>query len=182
MVCCSDDRINSESPYDVPVARHEPTDDLPEDLGWALGSLLRAYREGVTPLLDEVPHSARGYQTLLEVVRGDHPSQLALATHLGIDRTVMTYLVDDLEQAGLVERRPNPADRRQRQVVATDRGRRLLAETCKRVYDAETSVIHALSDTEQQLLRRLLTKAAVAGGGTSHDPDACEVVGEGLDS
>ena len=35
----------------------------------------------------------------------------------------MTYLLDDLEQAGLIERRPEPADRRARRVVATDAGR-----------------------------------------------------------
>jgi DNA-binding transcriptional MocR family regulator len=49
-------------------------------------------------------------------------SQLALAQHLGIDRTVMTYLLDDLEAAGLIERRPDPADRRARRVVATQLG------------------------------------------------------------
>ena len=70
-----------------------------EDLGWALGSLLRSYRERIGPLLEDVPHGPRGYQTLCEVIRGEQPSQLALATHLGIDRTVMTYLVDDLEKA-----------------------------------------------------------------------------------
>src|ERR1700742_1430962 len=111
---------------------------MSEDLGWALGSLLRSYREQVGPLLEDVPQGARGYQTLFEVVRGNQPSQLALATHLGIDRTVMTYLVDDLVEAGLVERRQNPDDRRQRQVVATKRGRQLIAKTCVRVYDAET--------------------------------------------
>ncbi|MFK0044612.1 MarR family transcriptional regulator [Streptomyces sp. NPDC090741] len=40
-----------------------------------------------------------------------------MATYLGIDRTVMTYLIDDLVTAGLVERRLNPADRRQRKIV-----------------------------------------------------------------
>jgi len=34
------------------------------------------------------------------------------AQQLGIDRTVMTHLLDDLERADLGERRPAPADRR----------------------------------------------------------------------
>jgi DNA-binding MarR family transcriptional regulator len=35
----------------------------------------------------------------------------------------MTYLLDSLAEAGLVERRPDPADRRARRIVATARGR-----------------------------------------------------------
>jgi hypothetical protein len=33
---------------------------------------------------------------LAAATRGEPGSQLALAQHLGVDRTVMTYLVDDL--------------------------------------------------------------------------------------
>lgn len=149
-----------------------------EDLGWALGSLLRGYRERIGPLLEDVPHGPRGYQTLCEVIRGEQPSQLALATHLGIDRTVMTYLIDGLVEAGLVERRQNPADRRQRQVVATARGRRLVARTCGRVAAAEEEVLGGLEPGERDVLRRLLAKAALVDGRTSHDPDACAVVTE----
>lgn len=150
-----------------------------DDLGWALGSLLRSYRERIGPLLEDVPHGARGYQTLVEVVKEKQPSQLALATHLGIDRTVMTYLIDDLVEAGLVERRQNPDDRRQRQVVATTRGRRLVARTCGLVNEAEAQVLGGLEDRERDVLRRLLSKAA--GSPDRHDGDPCEVVAQDLD-
>jgi len=135
-----------------------------DDLGWALGVLLRAYRELVTAALGDFPHGPRGYQTLAEVIRAQRPSQLALANYLGIDRTVMTYLVDDLEAAGLVERRPNPADRRQRQVVATEQGQQAMATLCQEVARAEDTVLGALDADERATLRRLLNKAACATG------------------
>jgi MarR family transcriptional regulator for hemolysin len=134
-----------------------------EDLGWALGVLLRSYRETLPPSLGTFPHGARGYQTLCEVVRGQQPSQLALANHLGIDRTVMTYLIDDLVAAGLVERQANPADRRQRQIVATPRGRKAIVTLCAQVAAAEDAILGALEDDEREVFRRLLTKAAVGG-------------------
>lgn len=152
-----------------------------EDLGWTLGLLLRVYRERVGPAVADFPHGARGYQTLCEVVRGSQPSQLALANRLGIDRTVMTYLIDDLVEAGLVERRPNPDDRRQRQVVATDRGRTLVADACERVSRAESDLLGALDESERQRLRQLLAKAACAHGGSVRVDDPCEVVGGDLD-
>ncbi len=143
------------------------------DLGWALGALLRAYRESLPPTLGEIPHGVRGYQTLCEVVSRPQPSQLALANRLGIDPTVLTYLIDDLVAADLVERRPNPADRRQRQIVATAGGREAIATLCGQVADAEAVVLGALDEQERQAFRRLLFKAAC--GHADGSTDACEV-------
>jgi DNA-binding MarR family transcriptional regulator len=147
----------------------EPVDttglDLGDDFGWSLAMLLRTYRQQVSAALGDFPHGPRGYETMAEVLRGDRPSQLALAKHLGIDRTVMTYLVDDLEEAGLVERRANPADRRQRQVVATDRGQELVGRACLRVLQAQDELLGPLEAEERAALRRLLNKAASATGG-----------------
>jgi len=150
--------------------------DLGDDFGWALGVLLRGYRDHVKDAVGEFPHGTRGYETMAEVLRGTQPSQLALATHLGIDRTVMTYLVDDLENDGLVERRPNPADRRQRQIVATDRGRELVESACRRVVEAQAELLGTLDGDERAALRRLLNKAAAGTGEDVDDP--CAVADE----
>ena len=113
---------------------------------------------------------------MAEVLRGTQPSQLALANHLGIDRTVMTYLVDDLEREGLVERRANPADRRQRLVVATEEGLALVERACRRVVEAQDELLGTLGADERVALRRLLNKAAVATGQGVEDP--CAVADE----
>ena len=151
-----------------------------EDFGAALGILLRSYAETVGPELVDFPHGARGYQTLCEVVQGQPPSQAALAARLGIDRTMMTYLIDDLVEAGLVERRPNPDDRRQRRIVATEQGRGALAALCGRVAEAEDLALGALDENERTMFRRLLTKAA--GAGPAHAEEACVIVSEALDA
>nr|WP_281366594.1 MarR family winged helix-turn-helix transcriptional regulator [Nocardioides thalensis] len=124
-----------------------------------------------------MPQGARGYEVLCAVVNGDHPSQLALARHLGIDRTVMTYLVDDLVEAGLVERRPNPTDRRQRLVVATRAGEELVATRCAQVAEAEAELLHGLEPAERAQLRRLLDKAAGAAGGVDRAA-VCETIAD----
>ncbi|MFF3861480.1 MarR family winged helix-turn-helix transcriptional regulator [Streptomyces sp. NPDC002209] len=121
---------------------------------------MRAYRTVVASVLDDVPQGAHGYQTLAVVVGGDQQSQLALASYLGIDRTVMTYLIDDLVTAGLVERRLNPADRRQRKIVATDRGVSTLQELRRQVREAEDRLLNALDEDERQAFRTLLSRVA----------------------
>jgi DNA-binding MarR family transcriptional regulator len=71
-----------------------------------------ATEASVAAIIGDFPRGHRGYQVLSTTVNGKPLSQLALAAHLGTDRTIVTYLIDDLVEAGLVERQHNPADRR----------------------------------------------------------------------
>jgi len=147
------------------------------DFGWHLGVLLGAYQSSVVTVLGDFPHGPRGYQTLAAVVRGDQPSQLALATHLGIDRTVMTYLIDDLVEAGLVERQLNPADRRQRKIVATAAGEAAHTDLERRVREAEDKLLSALSEPERHALRGLLRTVACGLRNIEIVTDPCDAAG-----
>ena len=169
--------MDTAEPLDAPL--DAPT-DADQSLGWPLGVLLRGYEAFVGTELDGLPHRHRGYQVLREVVHGDQPSQLALAGHLGIDRTVMTYLIDDLVAEGLVERQPNPADRRQRKVVATELGHTRLAETCTRVSAAEDRVLAALDPAERSAFREMLQRVATSVQDVDPETDPCVVASEVL--
>jgi DNA-binding MarR family transcriptional regulator len=130
------------------------------DLGWALGTVLRNYLRATEEAIAGVPGGPRGYQVLATAGRECPRTQLALAQHLGLDRTVMTYLLDDLQQAGLVERRPDPADRRARRVEVTEAGRSRLAELAERLHAAEEQLLDGLEPDERATLRRLLQRLA----------------------
>ncbi|MBL8928167.1 MAG: winged helix-turn-helix transcriptional regulator [Pseudonocardia sp.] len=145
------------------------------DLGWALGTVMRTYLRTTAGALVEVPGGPRGYQVLTACLRDEPPTQLALARRLGLDRTVMTHLLDNLERAGLVERRADPADRRARRIVATPAGGTLLAELNGRLARVEDTVLAALDPAERQTLRVLLSRAAVAGCPSA---DVCTVARE----
>ncbi|MFC4044160.1 MarR family winged helix-turn-helix transcriptional regulator [Dactylosporangium siamense] len=156
----------------------EVRDELQSDLGWALGVVLRAYAKGAGHVIAGVPGGPRGYQVLAAAASGAEGTQLALANKLGVDRTVMTYLLDDLEQAGLIERRPDPADRRARRIVATDAGRATMCELQGKLEHVETRVLGALAEPERAIFRDLLRKLATRVD--EHDPlaDACTMVEE----
>lgn len=131
-------------------------------LGGALSGLARAYAARAKPVLVDVPGGARGQQVLYAVTAGTATSQAALADYLGVNRTIMTYLIDELESAGLVERQQDPRDRRNRQIVATDQGRQLLSELDRRIRQVEDDVFAGLTDEERETLGNLLHKAAHA--------------------
>ncbi|HEX4246079.1 MAG TPA: MarR family transcriptional regulator [Acidimicrobiales bacterium] len=133
---------------------------LAEDLGWGLGVVFRAYVTAAHAAVADLPGGPRGYQVLSAAARSQVGSQLALAQYLGIDRTVMTYLLDDLEGAGLIERRPDPDDRRARRVVATGRGTELLVALDQRLRAAEAHLLAPLDAGARRAFRSHLQLVA----------------------
>src|SRR5665811_2566898 len=75
------------------------------DLGWSVGMLMRNYKAHADPCVGDLPRGARGYQLLYTVVRKNIPNQLRLAEYLGIDRSVMPYVIC------LLYTSPSPRDR-----------------------------------------------------------------------
>jgi DNA-binding MarR family transcriptional regulator len=155
------------------------TDDpLEDDLGWMLGVLFRAYVKAADHVMEDVPGGPRGYQVLTAAVHDPARNQGAITKDLGVDRTVLTYLIDDLERAGLVLRRPDPADRRSRLVVATDHGREVWRQRQQALRHVEAHLLGSLAPTDGETLRGLLREAACAA--QSRDPvgDMCQLVTE----
>jgi len=148
---------------------------LADDLGWGLGVVFRAYVTAANQAVSDLPGGQRGHQVLSAAAKGAVTSQLALAQHLGVDRTVMTYLLDDLEQEGLIERRPDPADRRVRQVFATDKGADLLQTLDTRLALAEDHLLQPLDRADRDSFR--LQLRALAAHANELDPvaDPCEL-------
>ena len=130
------------------------------DLGWALGAITRSYIRAAREAVADVPGGARGYLVLAAAGQGEPKSQLALAQHLGVDRTAMTYLLDDLEGAGLVERRPDPSDRRARRVTLTDAGLARLQQLKAGLRHVEDGLLGPLDDDDRAVLRTLLRRLA----------------------
>jgi DNA-binding MarR family transcriptional regulator len=128
-------------------------DALADDLGWGLGMIFRAYVKAAHAAVADLPGGPRGYQVLSAAAQGTVGSQLALAQHLGVDRTVMTYLLDDLEAANLIERRPDPADRRARRITATQKANELLTSLNERLRAAEAHLLAPLGTDSRRTFR-----------------------------
>jgi DNA-binding MarR family transcriptional regulator len=99
---------------------------------------------------------ARSYSVLLLTADESRPSQRELAEFLRLDPSQVVSLVDDLQSRGLVERRPDPADRRANVVVATDAGRQVAAAARETARTAEEQVHGQLTRDERQTLTELL--------------------------
>jgi DNA-binding MarR family transcriptional regulator len=81
-----------------------------------------------------------------------------LAERLACDKSNVTGLVDGLEEHGLVARQPDPRDRRVKQLVLTEAGRRLRSTLHQRLY-TDAPALSNLSPAEEKQLRVLLRRA-----------------------
>jgi DNA-binding MarR family transcriptional regulator len=85
--------------------------------------------------------------------------QQELGSAMGIDRSTMVALIDQLESAGLAKRRPSATDRRARQIEITPKGRRLLQRARRMVAQVEDEVLAGLTAEERRELEALLRRA-----------------------
>ena len=103
---------------------------------------------------------ARSYSVLVLTSGVARPSQRELAEFLRLDPSQVVSLVDELQSRGLVERTPDPRDRRANVVVATDAGRALVEVARESARRAEEGVHAQLTSDERATLARLLRTLA----------------------
>ena len=89
----------------------------------------------------------------------DEPTPMGrIADILCTDGSTVTWIVDRLEERGLVERQSDPRDRRVRLVALTEEGRRVRDEVSAKLA-VPPAAIAALPAADQRKLRDILRKA-----------------------
>ena len=150
---------------------------LEEHIGWLMSRASHALGAALTEGLAPLGLNLRDYTVLIAAeraaVEGAARTQLALAQAARLDKSTMVVALDALEEEGLVERRPDPKDRRARIVVPTDAGRELLARAEEVVLGVEAEVLADLDAEELRALRGLLIRLVVGRRSVDDDPGSC---------
>ena len=133
-----------------------------EHVGWLMSRAGHALGVALAESLAPLGLNIRDYTVLIAAeraaVEGTARTQLALAQSARLDKSTMVVAVDALEKEGLVERRPDPNDRRARIVVPTDAGREVLARAEGVVLRVEDEALADLGAEDRRALRGLLTR------------------------
>jgi DNA-binding MarR family transcriptional regulator len=91
----------------------------------------------------------------------DGSIQQQLSSDMAIDPSAMVKLINELENAGLAERRRRPGDRRAWEVAITPKGRRALERARQLVKQVEDEVLGGLTAGDRRQLLKLMRKAVV---------------------
>ncbi|MEV7025965.1 MarR family winged helix-turn-helix transcriptional regulator [Kitasatospora sp. NPDC093558] len=96
---------------------------------------------------------------VLTAVRdGGARNQRELGAALGIDKSTLVRIVDDLEHRGLLRRRRTPNDRRAYEILITEEGERRLEEAGDLFRTAMAGLLEVFTPEQQQQLHTLLAQ------------------------
>lgn len=145
--------------------------ELRPDLAAMIVPLGRALMAAERPVLESHGLTMWAYSVLLTLGRGRARGQGVLAEEIGADKTRIIAVLDDLQARGLIERYPDPADRRARLLAVTDSGWALAQAAQADIQAGEAALLERLDEADRRgFLNALRTLAAVpraeiVGGG-----------------
>lgn len=123
-----------------------------------LSDLARLLRRRFDARARRIGVSRPQWQVLIVLARSEGINQAALAERLEVETISVARMVDRLEEAGLVERRPDPADRRAWRLFLKPAAHPLLAELQAVAAEVRAEMLAGLAGPEQEQLHGLMLR------------------------
>lgn len=139
------------------------------EITWLLHRAAQRMRVVVGDQADRHGLNLREHIILSALHKSPGLTQIELGRALGLDKTTLAGQLDRLERAALIERRPDPRDRRARLPVITTTGEARRAAVAAGSERVEAAALQPFSDDQVALLRRMLFGII----GVSDDPGSC---------
>lgn len=143
-------RIRYGNAYHVPMAARRP------DLAAMLDPLLRDTVAAEEPVLRKHGLTMWGYVVLTALDGSPMRTQAALAEAIGADKSRIIPTLDELQQAGYIERHPDPDDRRVRLLAITADGRRVKDAAQAEIQRGEDRWLGELDPADRRTFLRVL--------------------------
>ena len=151
-------------PREPTSAQAAPARELSRRAGFLLVQLGSHAHRRFAERLAGLDLHPRHFGMLSHLAASEGQSQQALSVALGIHRSAVVALVDDLEQRGLAERRRDPLDRRAYTLYLTPPGRDVLADLDRIAEQHEAELLTTLDASERSQLISLLQRVAESQG------------------
>ena len=131
-----------------------------------LAPLARETIAAEIPVLEAHGLSMWAYIVLGALDRSPMRTQAALAEAIGADKTRIIPTLDELQQQGYIERRPDPDDRRVRLLAITRSGRAVKDAAQADIQRGEERWLGTLSPDDRRVFLRVLRQLSAADTGS----------------
>ena len=141
-----------------PVPKYRPHAPPPEEmpLMMLINELSRLFRNHMRTECEKIGLQDGFRQLLFQLAHEDNIPQLDLVQRTHLRAPTVSVALRQMEEAGLVSRRPDHGDQRQVIVVLTEKGRELDRRQQEKFHEAEELFARGLTDDEYQRLKALL--------------------------
>lgn len=144
---------------------------MTEALGFMLKDLSHVMRRAFDARARAIGVTRAQWQALFVLSRNEGSNQGTLAELLEVEPITLCRMVDRLEEAGLVERRRDPNDRRAWLIYLTDASRPLLAQLRELGHALTEEALEGIDAAERDQLVATLTKIRTNLSRTTSDMD-----------
>ena len=125
---------------------------------WLISEVSRLAHPLITGKLATAGSRGYHYRLLAALQEFGPASQASLGRHTGMDRSDVVASVNELAGRGLVDRSPDPADRRRNVITITPQGAAHLRRLEELLADVQDELTAPLSPSERHELTRMLTR------------------------
>ena len=126
----------------------------------SLASSSRIWRRYLDLQFRELDLSQARWSVLLELSRNEEVTQVELARTLGIEAATLVRLLDGLEGAGLVERRPSARDRRAKTLHLTEAASPLIVRMEDISAASRAKILEGISRQDLRIATKVLSRIA----------------------
>ncbi|MGD9601802.1 MAG: MarR family winged helix-turn-helix transcriptional regulator [Gammaproteobacteria bacterium] len=152
--------------------------DPDQSVGFLVNDVARLLRRNFNRRAQELGLSQAQWQALAYLSRQEGVNQVTLAESLDIQPMTLARLIDRLQEAGLVARRPDPGDRRAFRLYLTEDAQPLLGRMWDIAAETREDAMAGLADDRKQVLidalrhmKRNLVAAESAADGIGGEPE-----------
>jgi DNA-binding MarR family transcriptional regulator len=147
-----------QSPSAKPGVR--PPRELLASTAYLLKRLGFAIKDRTINAFEAAGETPSHYGVLTVLDESARETQATIADALGVDRSYLVGVLDELEERGLIERKRDATDRRRHLVSLTSAGKKTLARHRAVSKQVEDEFLAPLSATERETLHGLLVRLA----------------------
>jgi MarR family transcriptional regulator, lower aerobic nicotinate degradation pathway regulator len=131
---------------------------LGDRIVWLFGRVTQQNQRLIRQQMDSAGLRTQHYHVLASLADSGEAAQATLADRIGLDRSDLVTVLDELQKLEYVVRRTDPADRRRNIVGITDRGQEVLGRMDQLIFAAEDQLLAPLTAAERETLAGLLVR------------------------